>query len=218
MSSSTGRTIPGPLVISRGNWRRRSGGDVTEFFLPRDFHEYCVGCMQCILKDEKRCPHYEKLRPLTEAMDAADVIILASPVYVYHVTGAMKTFLDHYGYRWLIHRPVASMFGNQGVCISTSAAAGQKSACRNMADSLFFWGVGKTERFGMPVFAHNWAGVSDKRKRVIDRKTGRMAKRIRRRFGHVKPSLKTRLYFRFVRMLQKKGLSEADRSYWTEMG
>ena len=72
--------------------------------------------------------------------------------------------------------------------------------------------------FGMPVFAHNWAGVSDKRKRVIDRKTGRMAKRIRRRFGHVKPSLKTRLYFRFVRMLQKKGLSEADRSYWTEMG
>ncbi len=121
MSSSTGRTIPGPLVISRGNWRRRSGGDVTEFFLPRDFHEYCVGCMQCILKDEKRCPHYEKLRPLTEAMDAADVIILASPVYVYHVTGAMKTFLDHYGYRWLIHRPVASMFGKQGVCISTSA-------------------------------------------------------------------------------------------------
>ncbi len=119
MSSSTGRTIPGPLVISRGNWRRRSGGDVTEFFLPRDFHEYCVGCMQCILKDEKRCLHYEKLRPLTEAMDAA--IILASPVYVYHVTGAMKTFLDHYGYRWLIHRPVASMFGKQGVCISTSA-------------------------------------------------------------------------------------------------
>ena len=75
--------------------------------------------MQCILKDEKRCLHYEKLRPLTEAMDAA--IILASPVYVYHVTGAMKTFLDHYGYRWLIHRPVASMFGKQGVCISTSA-------------------------------------------------------------------------------------------------
>ena len=132
------------------------GGDVTEFFLPRDFHDYCVGCMQCILKDEKRCPHYETLRPITEAMDAADVIILASPVYVYHVTGAMKTFLDHYGYRWLIHRPVESMFGKQAVSISTSAAAGEKSACRDMADSLFFWGVGKTYRLGMHVFAHNW--------------------------------------------------------------
>ena len=118
-----------------------------------------VGCMQCILKDEKRCPHYETLRPITEAMDAADVIILASPVYVYHVTGAMKTFLDHYGYRWLIHRPVESMFGKQAVSISTSAAAGEKSACRDMADSLFFWGVGKTYRLGMHVFAHNPKGT-----------------------------------------------------------
>lgn len=194
------------------------GGDVTEFFLPRDFHDYCIGCMQCILKDEKRCPHYETLRPITEAMDAADVIILASPVYVYHVTGAMKTFLDHYGYRWLIHRPVESMFGKQAVSISTSAAAGEKSACRDMADSLFFWGVGKTYRLGMHVFAHNWAGVSEKRKQAIDQKTTRIAEKIRSRKGHVKPSLKMKLYFCFVRLLQKKGISEVDKSYWTQKG
>lgn len=74
-------------------------GDIKEFFLPRDFGEFCVGCTKCFMESEKKCPHYEKLRPLTDAMDEADVIILASPVYVYHVTGAMKTFLDHYGYR-----------------------------------------------------------------------------------------------------------------------
>ncbi len=61
------------------------------------------------------------------AMDEADVIILASPVYVYHSTGAMKAFLDHYGYRWMVHSPEESMFKKQGVCISTAAGAGMKS-------------------------------------------------------------------------------------------
>ena len=73
--------------------------DIKEFFLPKDFGEFCVGCTKCFTESETKCPHYEKLKPLTDAMDEANVIILASPVYVYHATGAMKAFLDHYGYR-----------------------------------------------------------------------------------------------------------------------
>lgn len=69
------------------------GGEVTEFFLPRDFGHFCVGCNQCIVKDEKLCPYYKELKPLTEAIDSADVIILTSPVYVYHCTGSMKAWL-----------------------------------------------------------------------------------------------------------------------------
>ena len=70
------------------------GGEVKEFFLPRDFGEFCVGCTQCFRKSETLCPHYEKIRPLTVALDEADVLIFESPVYVYHVTGPMKAFLD----------------------------------------------------------------------------------------------------------------------------
>ena len=80
-------------------------GEITEFFLPRDFADFCVGCTNCFAQSEQKCPHYERLAPITAALDNADVIILASPVYVYHVTGAMKAFLDHYGYRWIVHRP-----------------------------------------------------------------------------------------------------------------
>ena len=85
------------------------GGEVKEFFLPRDFSSFCVGCNNCFMKSETLCPHYESLKPLTEAMDEADVIILASPVYVYHAPGAMKAFLDHYGHRWMVHRPEGKM-------------------------------------------------------------------------------------------------------------
>ena len=49
------------------------GGEVTEFFLPRDFGDFCVGCTQCFLKSETLCPHYERLKKITEAMDEADV-------------------------------------------------------------------------------------------------------------------------------------------------
>ena len=89
------------------------GGEVKEFFLPRDFGEFCIGCTQCFRKSETLCPHYEKINPLTEALDEADVLIFESPVYVYHVTGSMKAFLDHYGYRWMLHRPEESMFHKQ---------------------------------------------------------------------------------------------------------
>ncbi len=74
------------------------GGEVMEFFLPRDFDGVCRGCAACF-ENEAKCPDYEKLRPVTEAMDSADVIIFTSPVYVMHATGSMKSFLDHYGYR-----------------------------------------------------------------------------------------------------------------------
>ena len=38
-------------------------GDVVEYFLPRDFGEFCLGCTQCFMKSETLCPHYEKLKP-----------------------------------------------------------------------------------------------------------------------------------------------------------
>ena len=138
-------------------------GDIKEFFLPRDFGEFCVGCTKCFMESEKKCPHYEKIKPLTAAMDEADVIILASPVYVYHVTGAMKAFLDHYGYRWMLHSPEESMFKKQGVCISTAAGAGMKSTNKDMMDSLFFWGVAKRYKYGVGVAAVDWNGVSEKK-------------------------------------------------------
>lgn len=193
-------------------------GEVTEFFLPRDFGEFCIGCTNCFGKSETLCPHYEKLRPITEAMKEADVLILASPVYVYHATGPMKAWLDHYGYQWMVHRPEESMFSKQAVCISTAAGAGTKSTNKDMADSLFFWGVPKIYKYGAAVFETSWERVTEKRKKDIDQKTTKLAARIRRNAGRVKPGLKTKGFFQIMRMLQKSGWNEADVVYWQEKG
>lgn len=194
------------------------GGEVKEFFLPRDFGEFCVGCTSCFMKSETMCPHYEKLRPLTEAMDEADVIVLASPVYVYHATGAMKAFLDHYGYRWMVHRPEERMFKKQGVCISTAAGAGMKSTNKDMADSLFFWGVAKIYNYGIAVRATSWNGINEKTKDSIERKTTALANKIKKNYGRVKPSVKTKGFFSIMRLMQKSGWNENDSLYWKEKG
>ena len=194
------------------------GGDTVEFFLPRDFGEFCVGCTQCFTAGEERCPHRERLAPITKALDEADVIILASPVYVYHATGAMKALLDHYGYRWMPHRPSEGMFRKQGVCVCTAAGAGMKSTLKDMADSLFFWGVARVYRYGTAVAATDWKGVSEEKRRKIDAATSRIANKILARNGHVTPSLKTKATFMVMRMMQRNGYNPLDVDYWKSKG
>ena len=197
---------------------KKLNGEVTEFFLPRDFGEFCIGCTACFGETETKCPHYEKLSPLTEAIDEADVIILASPVYVYHTTGAMKAFLDHYGWRWMVHRPEEKMFSKQAVCISTAAGAGMKSTNRDMAHSMFFWGIAKTYRYGVAVMETSWARVSAKKKRAVEKKLGRLAGKIQKDQRHIQPSVQTKAFFYAMSKVQKHGWNKADADYWKAKG
>lgn len=213
-----GQSHQGPPCHIVRSLAEKLGGEVTEFFLPRDFGEFCVGCTACFCESEKKCPHFEKLAPITEAMDSADVLILASPVYVYHAAGAMKAFLDHYGWRWMVHRPEEKMFSKQAVCISTAAGAGMKSTNRDMADSMFFWGVAKTYRYGVAVMETSWERVSEKKKKSIEKKLGSLARKIKAGQGCVRPSLKTKFIFSVMRQMQKHGWNEADVSYWRGKG
>ena len=193
-------------------------GEVTEVFLPRDFGEFCFGCTACFGESETKCPHFEKLSPITRAMDAADVIILASPVYVYHATGAMKAFLDHYGWRWMVHRPEEKMFSKQAVCISTAAGAGMKSTNRDMAHSAFYWGIAKTYQYGVAVMETSWERVSAKKKQSIEKKLDTLSRKREKRQGHISPSLRTKIFFNVMSVVQKHGWNEADAAYWKEKG
>lgn len=195
------------------------GGELTEFFLPRDFGEFCTGCTTCFMKSEKLCPHYDKLSPLSEAIIKADVIILTSPVYVFHATGPMKTWLDHYGYQWMVHRPEESMFTKQGVCISTAAGGGMKSTNKDMADSLFWWGVSRVYKLGVAVNAIKYKEIPQKKKQKIEEKTTKVAKKIIRRGEKVKPGMKIRGLFEVLRLVHKKGsFNPTDSVYWKENG
>ena len=192
--------------------------NIKEIFLPKDMPHFCCGCFKCILEDEKLCPHYSCIKPITALIDDADVLIFTTPVYVLHATGSMKALLDHYGYRFIVHRPEERMFSKQAVCISTAAGSGVRSAIKDIKDSLFYWGVAKIYSFGIGVQATSWNDVTIKKKEKIEKKTSKLANMIRNKEGRVRPSIKTKLFFFMMRMVNQNPWNQVDGDYWRLKG
>lgn len=198
---------------------RKVGGEVREFFLPRDFDLPCRGCYTCFLKDIAECPHYNRLKPLADAILEADLIILASPVYVYHATGQMMSFLDHFGTWWVNHRPLPVMSQKQAVAISTAAGGGMKSAAKDMADSLEMWGIHKVYRLGIAVQALDPREIPQRIQNSIHRETDRLALKIRANAGTRGINPRARFWFTLMRFAQKHfPPMEPDYSYWEARG
>ena len=114
----------------------RDSAEITEFYLPKDCPSFCVGCTTCFLKDEHKCKDREYVEKIEKALLEADLLVFTSPTYVFHATGAMKAMLDHFGYRWMPHRPAKEMFGKRAVVITQALGSGDKSAAKDIKDSL----------------------------------------------------------------------------------
>ena len=56
------------------------------------------------------------------------------------------------------------------------------------------------------------------REEKIDKELDKIAHKVRKLQGKVKPSLKTRLLFYGLRLMQKKGINPVDAKYWKEKG
>ncbi|MBN2651568.1 MAG: NAD(P)H-dependent oxidoreductase [Spirochaetales bacterium] len=76
---------------------------------------FCTGCHNCILRGEDKCPHFQVVSSIEKKIMNADLLILATPGYMFNVTGIMKNFLDHVAYN--CHRP--KYFGKRIYMISS---------------------------------------------------------------------------------------------------
>lgn len=190
------------------------GAEVTEFFLPQDFGDACVGCMRCVLDAEDRCPHAARLAPILAALEEADLIVLASPVYVMGMTGAMKCFCDHLAWSWTVHRPLPAMFSKVGVAISTAAGPCTGKTCKDLKQQLFFWGVPKTFSWGEAV-GGGWDYMSEKKRAAMGRKAAGLARRASRSVGRARPGLKLRLWFWLMVPMHRHSFPH-ECAYWRE--
>ena len=190
-----------------------------ELFLPKDMPEYCRGCATCIMESEKKCPDYLMyMKRVTRMIDEADLLVFTSPVHVLHVTGAMKALLDHYGYRFMVHRPEECMFSKQAVCVTTGAGGGMRSTLRDMKQSLVFWGVGRVYTYGIAVSAIRWEDVTSEVKERILTDLEKLAVKFVRDPEQVVPSVTTKLLFYVLRHMHQKGMNPVDQAYWREKG
>ncbi len=203
----------------------RQAAEITEYALPRDCPHFCIGCTGCILKGEHTCKDADKISVIETSLLEADLIVMTSPAYVFHTTGAMKAFLDHFAYRWMPHRPAPAMFTKRAVILTQCLGAGAKSAAKDIKHSLSWWGVSKIGVFtGALMEDVVWDKLSEKKQAGLTRKV----KKLSRRFAHIdytKPAhtnLITKIKFLFCRALQKS-LHQADPesldgNYWAQQG
>ena len=196
-----------------------SNDNLTEFFLPRDMPRFCTGCNTCFMKGEKYCPHMPYTTPIKEAIINAELIILASPVYLFHVTGQMKALLDHFAFQFMNHKPNKAMFSKTALVVSIAAGAGTKSAMKDMTGSLEYWGISRIYKFGFAIFAANWDEISKKNKLKIEQRIKKISNAILAKSNKVKPNLKVKGLFYLFRMMHKNTDSIAnDKEYWKKQG
>jgi NAD(P)H-dependent FMN reductase/putative sterol carrier protein len=96
---------------------------------------YCVGCAFCMEKG--KCWIRDDHAAVVERLLSADGIVLASPVYFFHVTAQMKTFLDRslaYG-----HKPRPTW--KPGLAVSVSAGYGETLVSEYLASLLRVYGA-----------------------------------------------------------------------------
>ncbi len=55
---------------------------------------HCIGCFTCWTKTPGRCVLKDDMETLLKSYMESEIVIMASPLYVDHVTGIMKDFMD----------------------------------------------------------------------------------------------------------------------------
>lgn len=195
---------------------------LTEFFLPKDMPDFCMGCYTCFYKGESACPHARSVTPIVEAITNADLVVLTSPVYGMDVSGQMKALLDHLCFMWMSHRPNPAMFDKIGLTIVTTAGAGLGHTTKTMRNSLKFWGTKKIYSFKVPVSAMKWEDVSEKKKAKLLKASVKTADLIVKSFRNKdrlpKPLFRT-IFFKMMTGMQKKNdWNPTDRKHWENQG
>lgn len=148
--------------------------EITEFFLPKDCPSFCVGCTNCFMKGENNCKDFAYINKIEKSLIEADLIVMTSPAYVMHATGAMKALLDHFGYRWMPHRPAPEMFGKRAVIITQCLGAGAKSTAKDIKHSLSWWGISKIGVFNGALMSDIiWEQLSENKRRKLTEKNGK---------------------------------------------
>ncbi len=194
------------------------GGELFEFFLPKDMPHVCLGCYCCIHGEEEKCGGAAALSPILTAIEKSELLIFSTPTYVYHIPGQLKSFLDHLAYRWMVHRPDLSYLKKQALIVNTAAGGGMRSTVRDIQDSLENLGVGRTYHLTQSVWNYDWPSLPASFHSTIEKKVKRTTRTIRSRAGHVTPSLKVRGLYRMYRLLHlKKKMTPVDDAYWENM-
>jgi putative NADPH-quinone reductase len=112
---------------------RTKGAHTRIFRLSEQHIEFCNNCRACTQlegMERGKCAQEDDLEPMLTEIEAADAVVLASPVNYYNVTAIFRRFLERllgYAYwPWGMHGPKIrnKQLPRKAVLVATSAAPG----------------------------------------------------------------------------------------------
>jgi len=73
---------------------KKAGAEV-EYFKLKDYKiNHCTGCYTCWTKTPGKCIYKDDMTVFLKKYREADLVVFASPLYIFNVTGILKTFMD----------------------------------------------------------------------------------------------------------------------------
>jgi multimeric flavodoxin WrbA len=96
----------------------------------------CRGCRVCFDRGEEKCPLRDDFLAIKTKMQAADGLLVASPVYVDDVSGITKTWIDRLAH--VCHRP--EFAGKSAFLVVTVGGSPTSHSLRTLSLALNTWG------------------------------------------------------------------------------
>ena len=184
-------------------------GEFEEVHLIEKQIPICLGCTNCIMLGEDKCPHFEKINPLIEKIKECDGIIISSPVYALNVSSLLKNFIDHTAY--LYHRP--QFFTKKALVVVSTAGAGHKKVASYIDETLRHWGVNKVYKIALACGGKETLETSK-----IDKMANKFKNDVESNKLH-SPKFGDVFYFNLWRSLALSDDSiEADAQFWESSG
>ncbi len=172
---------------------------------------YCDGCLQCINVGESACPDYATIGPIAERMNAADGLILGSPIHTFNITGLMKNFVEYFMYKR--NRP--SFFGKKAVVTATASGGGHTVVLDFLEQTANAWGCDVVSRAGISSSQVKKPRYRAKMEAVAEEVAQTFVREINK--GELgSPKFRHLMNFRAMQNMTRNQKDSVNQKYWIE--
>ena len=189
--------------------------EVETLELGRQQIKTCTGCRACFDQGEARCPLKDDLLPSLARIQAADLLVVASPVYVSDVSGLLKNWIDRLAF--LCHRP--ALGGKPVYLIATTGSSPARSTIRTMQGAFITWGARLRGSSSFVMGALMPQETVQQRYGAQVRKASSAIRRELAALPQCRPNLVELMVFKIQARVWKKSAPDSlDYRYWQENG
>ena len=136
------------------------GAEIKEIHLSELQLPLCIGCSNCFRLGREKCPHYEKVSSVVNAIADADGVIVASTTYNMRETALLKNLFDHLCF--MLHRPY--FFKSRALVLTTTGGVGAKAAAKSIVSMLR--GIGFNRCYSLSTASFSWNAYEPKAETV----------------------------------------------------